>query len=118
MCDRADPIANRMENHIPIRIRIEPDANDDPVLCLRVRGVDETAGNYINGLPKGYPNAAGNGVEIIEESFQTWSMQAKCGVKGKRETNIRITRSYSPKRKGPGERHPDFALYGPDRLLG
>ena len=32
------------------------------------------------------------------------------------EPNVRITRSFSPKRRGSGERHPDFVIFGPERL--
>lgn len=63
-------------------------------------------------------NGHNSGVELIVESFQSWNTRTNCGVKGKQETNILVMRSYSPKRKGSGERHPDFAIYGPDRLRG
>ena len=57
------------------------------------------------------------GMEIIVETFQSWAARTQCGVKGKENVNIRLTRTFSPKRIGR-ERHPDYALYGPDRLLG
>jgi hypothetical protein len=65
-------------------------------------------------------DAHNDAVELIDRRFQSWKKQQarriNCAVEKVLEPNVRITRSYSPKRKGSGERHPDFAIFGPERL--
>lgn len=63
-------------------------------------------------------DAHNNAVGMITDGLDLWrrSLPHNVAVKGRTEPNVRITRSYSPKRRGSGERQPDFAIFGPERL--
>ena len=60
-------------------------------------------------------------VSMINGRFTTWKMEQAprlngCAVEQAAEPNVLITRSFSPKKRGSGECHPDFSIFGRDRL--
>jgi hypothetical protein len=63
-------------------------------------------------------DAHNEAVASIKDCFDSWckSLPDNIAVVGRTEPNVRITRSYSPKRRGSGERQPDFAIFGPERV--
>lgn len=62
-------------------------------------------------------NAHNSAVKMIIRRFATWKRESGCdNVEDYAAPNMLTTRSYNPKKKGSGERHPDFSIYGPDRL--
>jgi len=65
-------------------------------------------------------DAHNDAVKMIDRRFQNWKAQQSphlnCTVESILEPNVRVTRSYSPKQKGSGKCHPDFAIFGPERM--
>ena len=62
-------------------------------------------------------DAHNSAVKMITRQFATWKRQSGCdNVEDYAEPNMLTVRSYNPKKKGSGERHPDFSIYGPNRL--
>ena len=75
----------------------------------------------------GYPvmrempsDAHNDAVTLIGNRFEIWKAQQSphfsCAVERMLKPNVRVIQSFNPKRKGSGERHPHFAIFGPERL--